>query len=433
MTQELGFTNVSRLAGGIIGYDRLLNEKKKGEESMFKGTNFVFDGRLGRQITEDALGTCVTCGAETSLVSNCRNDNCHKRIVQCESCRTGFSGTCSTACKNRVLNGSMAPRRLSDSPATSVSMTGDGAPSSDGQQSPRYNNLDEYSLGHSSPVPSIYKQIELNTQAHLATGSHMVSGASQGRLLTQLASMTRTGRILELGTFTAYATACLLEGARNVGQILGVSNSEKDSGGPYVLTMERDGRAFSLAAAHLRIISKLGFGADAAEAACALRSQPLDDVEDALVSVTVEDIVTCNLLRVSDALATVESIAGGNNDSIYLPHPFEPFDLVFVDADKTRLLEYIEACLSSDRLLRRGGLIVVDNVLWKGLVLEARTGDFTSVQDHDGTEQAEARKNRRARKLATTMHRFNEAIVKDERVEVLVLPIRDGLSVMRKK
>ena len=74
----MGFTNVSRLAGGIIAYDRTLNEKKEGEESMFKGTNFVFDGRLGRQITDDKLGKCITCGALTELVSNCRNENCHK-------------------------------------------------------------------------------------------------------------------------------------------------------------------------------------------------------------------------------------------------------------------------------------------------------------------------------------------------------------------
>ncbi|OEU22842.1 hypothetical protein FRACYDRAFT_159704, partial [Fragilariopsis cylindrus CCMP1102] len=98
LTLEMGFTNVSRLAGGIIAYDRALTEKKEGEESMFKGTNFVFDGRLGRQITEDDLGSCATCGSETSLVTNCRNQSCHKRMIQCETCRTNYQGSCSTAC-----------------------------------------------------------------------------------------------------------------------------------------------------------------------------------------------------------------------------------------------------------------------------------------------------------------------------------------------
>ena len=127
------------------------------------------------------------------------------------------------------------------------------------------------------------------------------------------------------------------------------------------------------------------------------------------------------------ALATVEAIANGTGDL----KP-SPFDLVFVDADKTRLLEYVEACLSSDRLLKRGGLIVVDNVLWKGRVLEASSGQFSSVADTETTGQEELRKNRRARKLATQMHRFNSAIVNDDRVEVMIFPVRDGLSVIRK-
>jgi predicted sulfurtransferase len=105
LTQEMGFTNVSRLAGGIIAYDRTLNEKAPNEEPLFKGTNFVFDGRLGRSITEDAMGECITCGSTTSLVSNCLNENCHKRMIQCENCRTSFHGTCSNACRHRLVNG----------------------------------------------------------------------------------------------------------------------------------------------------------------------------------------------------------------------------------------------------------------------------------------------------------------------------------------
>jgi predicted O-methyltransferase YrrM len=401
------------LAGGIIAYDRTLNEKAGAEESMFKGTNFVFDGRLGRQITEDALGVCVTCGSETSLVSNCGNANCHKRMVQCETCKTSFHGTCSDACKNRLVNGAMTPRRLE---STTV----------DDQEIPKFESLDDYSMGHSSPVPSIYKEMELNTQAYLPSGSHMVSGASQGRMLTQLASMTREGRILEIGTFTGYATACFLEGARNIGQVTGTNNGNMQ-GGPYVMTMERDGRAFNLAAAHLKVAAENGLGEAGAEAACYLRNN-VPEVEENIVSVSLEGTAGCDLLRVTDALATVEAIANGTGDL----QP-APFDLIFVDADKTRLLDYVEACLCSDRLLKRGGLIAVDNVLWKGLVLEASSGQFSSVADTATTGKEELRKNRRARKLATQMHRFNSAIVQDDRAEVFMFPMRDGLSVIRKK
>ena len=414
LTQEMGFTNVSRLAGGIIAYDRTLNEEKEDEESMFKGTNFVFDGRLGREITKDKLGECITCGAETSLVTNCRNPSCHKRMIQCENCQTTYHGTCSTACKNRILNGATTSELQSTEEQV---------------ETRQYENLDDYSLGHSSPVPSVYSEMELNTQSYLTSGSHMVSGAAQGRLLTQLASMTRNGRILELGTFTGYATACLLEGARNVGQILGVDPNQKD--GPYVMSMERDSRALNLAAAHLRAIENHGFeGEEAAVAISALRTdEQVGEVHEDVVSVSIDDgTARCDLLRVTDALATVEAIATGDFDQ-----PIAPFDLVFVDADKTRLLEYVEACLSSDKLLNRGGMIVVDNVLWKGLVLEASTGDFVSVSDSEDAGKAELKKNRRARKLATLMHKFNSAIAKDERAEVLLLPMRDGLSVIRKK
>lgn len=384
---------------------------------MFKGTNFVFDGRLGRQITNDALGTCITCGGNTSLVSNCLNDNCHQRMIQCEKCRTDYHGTCSDACRKRVLNGKMQPRRRSTGSSTSTE-SGDQV---------TFANLEEYSTGHSSPPPSVYAEMEFNTRALFPSGSHMVSGSAQGRLLTQLASMTREGRILELGTFTGYATACLLEGASNVADITGIIGNREN--GPYVMSMERDQRAFDVAVAQMTVLAEQGLGEDAAEAMCALRaSKELASIDRKIVSLKYNGNTGCDLVRVTDALATIEEIAAGGGDL----KP-APFDLVFVDADKTRLIDYVDACLSSDLLLKKGGTIVVDNVLWKGLVLEASTGQFSSMVEDDETEESELRKNRRARKLATKMHRFNSEIINHDRAEVLVLPMRDGLSVIRKK
>ena len=57
LTQELGFTNVNRLAGGIIAYDHTLADKAPEENSLFKGTNFVFDGRLGRARSDQLVGS----------------------------------------------------------------------------------------------------------------------------------------------------------------------------------------------------------------------------------------------------------------------------------------------------------------------------------------------------------------------------------------
>mmetsp|Transcript_8258 Transcript_8258/g.15560 ORF Transcript_8258/g.15560 Transcript_8258/m.15560 type:complete len:534 (-) Transcript_8258:157-1758(-) len=99
LTQEMGFSNVSRLAGGIIAYDRTINNIAPEEEPMFKGTNYVFDGRVGRKITDDALGICITCSEKTNLLSNCMNVQCHRRMVQCENCRESYCGCCSDACR----------------------------------------------------------------------------------------------------------------------------------------------------------------------------------------------------------------------------------------------------------------------------------------------------------------------------------------------
>lgn len=407
----MGFTNVSRLAGGIIAYDRTLSETAPKEDSLFKGTNFVFDGRLGRAITDDELGECVTCGSSTSIVSNCRNENCHIRMVQCESCRTDFLGTCSDACRQRIVNGNMLPRR---SPALQAALP--SVP----------QNLEEYSSIYSSPAPSFFKEIELNTKALFPSGAHMVSGEEQGRFLTHLASQTRSGRVLELGSFSGYATACFLEGAKVVGDVLGASGGSMAEG-PCVVSMERDERAYSLAVEHLKVLAKHGISEAAAEAAANLRNKSFD-VTDTRVSLTYNATAGCELLRVTDALATLEAMASGNSS-----YDFAPFDMVFVDADKTRLLEYVEACLVNDRILKRGGTIVVDNVLWKGLVLEAASGTFTSISDSEDSEKEEVRRNRRARKLSTLMHEFNTAIALDDRVEVHVLPVRDGLSIIRKK
>jgi predicted O-methyltransferase YrrM len=88
------------------------------------------------------------------------------------------------------------------------------------------------------------------------------------------------------------------------------------------------------------------------------------------------------------------------------------------------LLEYVEACLFSDLVLKKGEHFVVDNVLWKGVVLDASKSDFSSSSDEeDAFETAELRKNRRARKLANTMHRFNSENEKDPCTEVLMLPL----------
>lgn len=128
----------------------------------------------------------------------------------------------------------------------------------------------------------------------------------------------------------------------------------------------------------------------------------------------------------TDALAYVEAMASGIE-----AETTSPFDVVFIDADKTRFIQYVEACLTNDKVLKKGGVMLVDNVLWKGVVLDVNNGTLNTSQD--GLAQEEVKKSRRARKLASAVHDFNSAIVQDSRVEVVLLNMRDGLSIIRKR
>lgn len=92
-----------------------------------------------------------------------------------------------------------------------------------------------------------------------------------------------------------------------------------------------------------------------------------------------------------------------------IPRLNETFDLVFIDADKREYWDYFEAVLPH---LNAGGFIIADNTLWDGKVVE---------KTHPNDKQT------------LEIIRFNELIAKDPRVERVILPVRDGLTIMRKK
>jgi caffeoyl-CoA O-methyltransferase len=96
----------------------------------------------------------------------------------------------------------------------------------------------------------------------------------------------------------------------------------------------------------------------------------------------------------------------GNAISI-IPTLPGPFDLVFIDADKINYSLYYDLVFDK---VRQGGFIIADNVLWDGKVLNMETAD----------------KDTRA------IHQFNEKIINDSRVENVLLPVRDGLMIVRK-
>jgi predicted O-methyltransferase YrrM len=85
------------------------------------------------------------------------------------------------------------------------------------------------------------------------------------------------------------------------------------------------------------------------------------------------------------------------------------FDLVFIDADKRKYCEYYESVFDK---VRKGGIILADNTLWDGKILE---------EPHPNDKQT------------IGIIRFNEMIANDTRIEKVILPLRDGLTVIYKK
>ena len=87
----------------------------------------------------------------------------------------------------------------------------------------------------------------------------------------------------------------------------------------------------------------------------------------------------------------------------------ELFDLVFIDADKKEYCDYLDLVLP---LMREGGWILADNTLWDGHIIE-------SAYDKD--------------KQTLALRAFNDKVAQDERLEKVILPLRDGLTIIRVK
>lgn len=91
-----------------------------------------------------------------------------------------------------------------------------------------------------------------------------------------------------------------------------------------------------------------------------------------------------------------------------VPKLEQKWDLIFIDADKENYQNYYDLTLPN---LNKGGFIIADNVLWSGKVIDANENDADTC----------------------ALRSFNTSLIEDDRVEVLMLPVRDGLTVVRKK
>ena len=175
---------------------------------------------------------------------------------------------------------------------------------------------------------------------------HMLSGHYQGRLLSMLSKMMQPKRILEIGTFTGYSTICLAEGLAEDGIL-------------HTIEVNRE-------------------------------------LEETLVQHFKSTNVDKKIKQYFGLAAQIIVEIEENN-----------FDLVFIDADKKNNLHYFQLIFDK---VKSGGLIIIDNVLWKGKV-------YGNESDAD----------------TRSIRELNDQVAKDERVEKLILPVRDGIMLIRKK
>jgi len=205
-------------------------------------------------------------------------------------------------------------------------------------------DLKNYLTKYCEPEDELLKNIDRETNLKISM-PRMLSGHYQGRVLSMLSKMLSPERILEIGTFTGYATLCLAEGLTKNGLIHTID-----------------------------------------------------------VNAELEDMVRSNFSKSPYR----EKIVCHLGDAAYIiPQLNEVFDIVFIDADKKNNGTYYNLVLDK---LRSGGLIIVDNVLWSGKVLEEQIDQNTTI-----------------------IANFNEMVMKDQRVNKLILPVRDGLFIVRKK
>lgn len=207
------------------------------------------------------------------------------------------------------------------------------------------DELKSYLESSCDPESDLLKQIDRETHLKVSL-PRMLSGHYQGRVLSMFSKLICPRRILEVGTFTGYATLCLAEG------------------------LSEDG-----------ILHTIDINAE------------------------LEDMVRASFAK-SDLGLKIKYHIG--NALEIIPNLNEIFDLVFIDADKKNNEAYYK--LSIDKL-RSGGLIIVDNVLWSGKVIDDKKTDSAT----------------------TLISNFNEMVSADQRVEKLILPVRDGIFIIRKK
>ncbi len=204
--------------------------------------------------------------------------------------------------------------------------------------------IDEYAVAHTKPLPPLVQELVDETHAEMGRMAGMLSGPVEGSLLQMLVATVGAKRVLEIGMFTGYSALMMAAALPDDGELITCDINARTIA---------FGKRYFERSPHGHKITVLEGGA----------------------------LENMKRLR-------------------------EPFDFVFIDADKPTYTNYYEAALP---LLSPHGLIAVDNVLWRGEVLDPR--------------------DESARAIAS----FNDHVLHDERVSNVLLTVRDGLMLIRRK
>ena len=177
---------------------------------------------------------------------------------------------------------------------------------------------------------------------------------------------------------------------------------------PRMLSGHLQGKLLTMLSASIQAKSILEIGTYTGYSAICLAKGLSEDGKLITIDINEETETIAKKYFLKSGLNNKIEIKIGNALNL-LPDLKMQFDFVFIDADKKNYLNYYHLIFDK---VRQGGLIIADNVLWSGKVL-----DETIHKDADTKSIIE----------------FNAFIKKDERIEKLLLPVRDGLFIMRKK
>jgi predicted O-methyltransferase YrrM len=209
--------------------------------------------------------------------------------------------------------------------------------------------LHDYILDNSLKELPILAELRQETEHHKQ--ARMQISPDQGQLIALLIRLMSARRVLEIGVFTGYSSLTIALALPTDGVLVACDISEE-----YTAIAKRYWRQAG-----------------------------------------VQDKID---LRIAPALQTLDSLLESGQA--------ETFDFAFVDADKANYSNYYDRAL---KLLRPGGLMAIDNVLWSGRVADMQSTD----------------------KIVQTMRIFNQKVAQDDRVQVSLLPLGDGITLALKK